>query len=233
MTEELRTSYHNDLDKTRAMVVKMCEMVIEMIPRATEAFLDNDLAAAQRLIEDDDYVDEASVRLDELCTQLLALQQPMATDLRELVTAIRLNPEIERSADLAVNIAKATRRMFDTEYIPAIRQLIIKMSAESQRMFRLATEAYRRRDVALGAALDDIDDRLDEYANELVRMVLGDQLASERDPQESVQLALLCRYYERIGDHAVNIGEWVRYIVEGTRPEDVGALRAAARTRRD
>ena len=83
----------------------------------------------------------------------------MATDLREIVAAIRLNPEIERSGDLVVNIAKATRRMFGTEYEPHVRGLITKMSEEAQRMFRLATEAYDSRDIALGAALDDIDDR--------------------------------------------------------------------------
>ncbi len=229
MTEPLRTNFHGDLDAVRAEVVRMCAMVTEMIPRATDAFLNNDLNAAQRLIDDDDLLDAVSVNLDTMCTQLLALQQPMATDLREIVAAIRLNPEIERSGDLVVNIAKATRRMFGTEYEPHIRGLLNKMSTEAQRMFRLAGEAYESRDVALGAALDDIDDRLDEYANELIAAVLSDHKAHERDPQTSIQMALLGRFYERVGDHAVNVGEWVRFIVEGWTPEQVGAERARAR----
>ena len=208
----------------------MCAMVTEMIPRATDAFLNNDLAAASRLIADDDQLDAVSIDLDTRCMQLLALQNPMATDLREIVAAIRLNPEIERSGDLVVNIAKATRRMFGTEYEPHVRGLITKMSEEAQRMFRLATEAYDSRDIALGAALDDIDDRLDDYANDLVTSVLTDHRAHERDPQTSIQMALIGRFYERVGDHAVNIGEWVRFIVEGWRPEDVGAARATANT---
>ena len=230
MTETLRSSFHYDLDAMRLEVVRMCATVTEMIPRATDAFLNNDLAAASRLIADDDQLDAISIDLDTRCMQLLALQNPMATDLREIVAAIRLNPEIERSGDLVVNIAKATRRMFGTDYEPHIRGLITKMSEEAQRMFRLAGEAYDSRDVALGAALDDIDDRLDDYANELVTSVLTDHRAHERDPQTSVQMALIGRFYERVGDHAVNIGEWVRFIVEGWRPEDVGAARATANT---
>jgi phosphate transport system protein len=230
MTEILRSSFHDDLDAMRLEVVRMCATVTEMIPRATDAFLNNDLAAASRLIADDDQLDAISIDLDTRCMELLALQNPMATDLREIVAAIRLNPEIERSGDLVVNIAKATRRMFGTDYEPHVRGLITKMSEEAQRMFRLAGEAYDSRDVALGAALDDIDDRLDDYANELVTSVLTDHRAHERDPQTSVQMALIGRFYERVGDHAVNIGEWVRFIVEGWRPEDVGAARATANT---
>lgn len=226
MTDPLRSSFHDDLDAMRLEIVRMCALVTEMIPRATDAFLNNDLAAASRLIADDDQLDAVSVNLDTICMGLLALQQPLATDLREIVAAIRLNPEIERSGDLVVNIAKATRRMFGTEYDPKIRGLILKMSEEAQRMFRLAGEAYDQRDVALGAALDDIDDRLDEYATDLVTLVLTEHRERELDPQTSVQMALIGRFYERVGDHAVNIGEWVRFIVEGWRPEDIGAARA-------
>ena len=84
--------------------------------------------------------------------------------------------------------------------------------------------------LSIGAALDDSDDRLDDYANDLVTSVLTDHRAHERDPQTSIQMALIGRFYERVGDHAVNIGEWVRFIVEGWRPEDVGAARATANT---
>lgn len=229
MSDMLRTNFHTDLDAVRSEIVRMCAMVTEMIPRATDAFLNNDLAAAQRLVEDDDELDAVAVNLDTMCTQLLALQQPMATDLREIVAAIRLNPEIERSGDLVTNIAKATRRMFGTEYEPNIRGLILKMSEEAQRLFRLAGQAYAERDVALGAALDDIDDRLDEHANELMTAVLNNHKEHESDPQTSIQMALIGRFYERIGDHAVNVGDWVRFVAEGWTPEQVGADRAMKR----
>lgn len=229
MTETLRTSFHDKIDEMRLEIRRMCATVTEMIPRGTDAFLNNDLDAAKRLIADDDRLDAASVNLDTMCTGLLALQQPMATDLREIVAAIRLNPEIERSGDLVVNIAKATRRMFGTDYDPQIRGLIVQMSDEAQRLFRLAGEAYEQRDTALGAALDDIDDRLDDYANALISAVLNDKNAGERSVQETIQLTLIGRFYERIGDHAVTIGEWVRFVAEGWRPEHDGAARVQAR----
>ena len=90
MSDMLRTNFHSDLDAVRNEIVRMCAMVTEMIPRATDAFLNNDLDAAQRLVEEDDDLDAVAVHLDTMCTQLLALQQPMATDLREIVAAIRL-----------------------------------------------------------------------------------------------------------------------------------------------
>lgn len=224
--DALRSSYFEQLDIMRSEVVRMCATVTELIPRATDAFLNNDLSAAQRIIDDDDHLDALSLRLDNQCTALLALQQPLATDLREIVACIRLNPEIGRSGDLCVNIAKATRRMFGTQYAPHVRGLLVQMSDVAQRMYQLAGEAYAQRDVAIGQALDDIDDRLDDLANELVARVLADHKETEIDPQVSVQLALLGRFYERIGDHAVTIGEWVRFIVEGWTPTHIGAQRA-------
>ena len=226
---ELRTQFHQALDAVRAEIVHMCALVTEMIPRATDAFLNNDLVAAQRLIDEDDIVDALSIKLDTMCTNLLALQQPMASDLRQIVAAIRLNPEIERSADLVTNIAKATRRMFGTEYSPVIRGLISRMSEEAQRMFRLAGEAYDQSNTALGLALDDIDDRLDDLSNELIMVVLEEHRANGADVQLSIQMALLGRFYERLGDHAVNVGEWVRFVVEGWTPEMIGAERDAIR----
>lgn len=226
MSDALRTSYFEQLATMRSDIVRMIAAVTEMVPRATDAFLNNDLAAAQYIIDEDDLLDALSLRLDNQCTALLALQQPLATDLREIVACIRLNPEIGRSGDLCVNIAKATRRMFGTQYPPHIRGLLVQMSDVAQRMYQLAGEAYAERDVAIGQALDDIDDRLDDLANELVARVLADHKEKEVDPQVSVQLALLGRFYERIGDHAVTVGEWVRFVVEGWTPTHIGAQRA-------
>lgn len=226
---DLRKGYHEELEAVRNQITRMAAMVTEVIPRATDAFLNNDLQAAQRIIDDDDLLDMVSIDVDDMIQRLLALQQPMARDLRELVVALRLNSEIERSGDLACNIAKATRRLYGTAYPASIRGVITKMSVEAERMFRLAGEAYAERDAGLGAALDDIDDRLDELNVENVEIIFGmtsDELAVEA----AVQLALIGRFYERIGDHAVNVGERVQYIVTGLTPEHTGAARARART---
>ena len=233
MTEAARKTFHHQLDEIRADVVRMAARVTEMLPRSTAALLDNDLDLAQRVIDDDDILDDLSLEVEERCLRLLARQQPMASDLRQLVTALKLNWEIERSGDLAVNIAKAERRLFGATLEPRARGLIDQMSHEACRLMRLAIDAYAEGNAALAAALDDMDDRLDALQVEFVQSIL-EVYESERLPlSTAVDLALVARYYERIGDHAVNIGERVRYMVTGWLPEHTGAARAAVKAEHD
>jgi phosphate transport system protein len=183
----------------------------------------------QRLIESDDETDALTLDVEERCFMLLARQQPMAGDMRAIVTAIRLTSEIERSGDLMVNVGKATRRLFPAEIPPQLRGLLQTMSAEAVRLYQLAMDAYADGDANLAAALDDMDDRLDEIHKDYIQAIL-ELYADARDVQTAVQLALVGRYYERIGDHAVNIGERVSYMVTGWLPEHTGAARHAVRT---
>lgn len=229
--EDLRKVFHKELDQIRDEIVRMAALVTEAIPRGTEAFLDMDLQAAQRLIDDDDILDELSVDFEERCYQLVARQAPMASDLRAIMAALTMNSEIERSGDLVVNIAKATRRVYGSTFDPRLRGMLQDMSDEAQRLFRFAVDAYVEGDVGLAAALDDIDDRLDELNHEVVGLIFAAHTNGDIDLQAAIQLALIARYYERIGDHAVNIGERVRYMVTGWLREQSGAARAkVART---
>jgi phosphate transport system protein len=229
MSEELRKTYHEELDGIREGIVRMAGLVSELIPRGTEIFLGGDLNEAQQLIEEDDVLDEMSIELEERCYSVLALQQPMASDLRAITSALWLNAEIERSGDLMANIAKATRRIYGITIDPRVRGLIVQMSEEAARLFRLAIDAYAEGDSGLGAALRDIDDRLDELHRDTIQAIFETHQERDYDLQAGVQLALVCRFYERIGDHAVNIGERVCYMVDGWHPEHTGALRAQAR----
>ncbi|MEQ8842448.1 MAG: phosphate signaling complex protein PhoU [Acidimicrobiales bacterium] len=229
MTAEMRKNYHEELAGIRDGIVRMAGLVSELIPRGTEIFLAADLNEAQNLIEDDDILDALSIELEERCYSVLALQQPMASDLRAITSALWLNAEIERSGDLMANIAKATRRIYGTTIDPRVRGLIVQMSEEAARLFRLAIDSYAEGDSGLGAALRDIDDRLDELHRETIQAIFEAQQDHSYDLQAGVQLALVCRFYERIGDHAVNIGERVCYMVDGWHPEHTGAMRANAR----
>lgn len=229
MSEDLRKSFHDELEGIRHGIVRMAGRVSEAIPRGTEAFLDGDLAEAQRIIEEDDILDAMSIELEERCYQVLALQQPMASDLRAVTSALWLNSEIERSGDLMTNIAKATRRIYGIEIDPKVRGLLSQMAEEAGRLFRLAVDAYVEGDTGLAAALDDIDDRLDVLNTDTVEAIFESSREHALELQPAVQLALVCRYYERIGDHAVNMGERVVYMVEGWTPEHTGAMRASAR----
>lgn len=228
MTEN-RRSYHHELDQIRQGIVRLAAMVTEAIPACTEVLLDGDLQAARVLIEGDDAVDGLALEVEERCYEVLALQQPMAGDLRAIVTAVRLVSEIERSGDLAVNISKGARRLYGTGFEPRIRGLIEQMSEEASRLFKLGIDAYAEGNAGLAAALDDIDDRLDDVHSAYIEAIFDSHRRGALDVEAGVQLALIGRYYERIGDHAVNIGNRVQYMVTGWLPEHSGAGRARAR----
>jgi phosphate transport system protein len=226
---DVRRSFHQELDSIRNDIVRLAAMVTECIPRGTEVLLSNDLRGAKALIEDDDNIDALSLEIEDHCYQLLALQQPMASDLRAVVTAIRLVSEIERSGDLMVNVAKGSRRMYGVEFEPRLRGLIEQMSEEAVRLFHLAIDAYAEGNAGLAAALDDIDDRLDDLHVDYIEAIFESHRRGALDLEPGVQLALIGRYYERIGDHAVNIGNRVQYMVTGWLPEHTGAARVQAR----
>ena len=227
MTES-RQSFHQQLDDIRRDLLRVSARVIEVIARGTDALLALDLAEAQAIIDGDDDIDVLTLDVEERCFNVLARQQPMAGDMRAVVTAIRLTSEIERSGDLMVNVAKATRRIYGTEIPPRLRLLLTSMSEEAVRLYGLAMDAYADDDADLAAALDDMDDRLDHLHEQYIQAIL-ELHADVRDVRAAVQLALIGRYYERIGDHAVNIGERVRYMVTGWLPEHSGVARVAAR----
>lgn len=225
-------AFHVELAEIRSDIVRLAAMVTECIPRATEVLLDMDLEAAQGLIEGDDAIDELSLDIEDHCYQVLALQQPMAGDLRGVVTAIRLCSEIERSGDLMVNVAKASRRIYGLQMDPKLRGLIEQMGEEATRLFRLAIDAYDDGNAALAAALDDMDDRLDTLHKEYIEAIFESHHGGGVGLQAGVQLALVGRYYERVGDHAVNIAARVEYMVTGWLPEHNGAARNRARRQR-
>jgi phosphate transport system protein len=225
---ELRPTFHQQLEDVQRDLVRMAARVTESITRGTEALLLLDLGEAQALIDDDDEIDRVTLEIEERCFTLLARQQPMAGDMRALVTAIRLTSEIERSGDLMVNVAKAIRRLYGSEVPPVLRTLLEAMAEEAVRLYTLAMDAYVEGNAALAGALDDMDDRLDQLHKDYIQAIL-EHHADARDVQAAVQLALIGRYYERIGDHAVNIGERVQYMVTGWLPEHTGAARLAAK----
>lgn len=228
MTDTRRT-YHQELDLVREEIVRMASSVVEIVPRGTGILLEGDLEGADYLIQADDELDLRALELEERCYQLLALQQPVARDLRTIVAALKIVGEIERSGDLVANICKAARRIHGHELDPKLRGIIRRMSDQAQHLFGSAVQAYTDNDAALAAALDDMDNLLDSLQREFIQAIFESHAGNRIDLQVAVQLAVVCRFYERIGDHAVNIGEKVRYMVTGWLPEHTGAARVGVR----
>jgi len=216
---EVRKSFHHQLDVLHDDVVRLAALVTECIPRGTQVLLDGDVGAGQALIDADDVLDEMATDIEERSYQLLALQQPMAGDLRQLVTAIRAASEYERSGDLVVNIVKGAHRLTGSPDDARLRGLLQQMSDEAAGLIRLSIEAYADRDADKAGDLDERDDVLDDLHRDYIAQVLESCRAGTIEIQAAVQLALVGRYYERIGDHAVNVGERVLYMVRGWLPE--------------
>ena len=216
--DEIRRTYHEQLDDLRGSVVRLGLLANEAIGAGTEALLEADLAAADRVISADAAIDHVTHDIEERAYTLLALQQPMASDLRTVVAILRTIHELERTGDLMVNVAKTTRRLYPVQLAPQIRRLVERMGQQASLQLRLAVEAFAERDTARALALDDMDDAMDDLQRELFRTIFTLSGPDEAGLQQSVQIALVGRYYERVADHAVNIGERVAYMVTGEIP---------------
>jgi len=207
----------------------MIDLVAARVEEVTEALLERDVAKADALIIGDDELDLMSQEVEETCIDTLIREQPVASDLRAIVAALHMNSDIERSGDLATNIAKAVGRLQGSKADDRIRELIVQMGHEARYLFEQSGIAYRNLDAELAASIDELDDVLDDLHRDFIQAVIRGATHGDLVPQQSLQLALIGRFYERIGDHAENMGERIRYIVDGWTPERAGADRARAR----
>jgi phosphate transport system protein len=216
--DEVRKSFHESLTELRIMVIRLGALTTELIAAATQSLLDGDLTLAERSIRSDDAIDELTHKIEDSCFELLARQQPMASDLRAILATLRIAHELERSADLSVNIAKATRRLYPTALDPKVRGIVDQMGRQANNQTRLALDAYADADPTWARALADMDDAMDELTKSLFRYVLSLAPADEATVQQAVQISLVGRHFERIADHAVTIAERVVFMATGEFP---------------
>lgn len=195
-------------------------MASEAIQAGSQALLSLDIALAEQVVTADAELDQVADSIEERTYSLLALQQPMAHDLRLLVTILRAIHELERIGDLMVNVAKAARRLYPYELDPKLRGIIHRMREQAVAQLRVAVEAFAQRDAAKAAALGDMDDAMDDLQKDLFRAIFSGSVDDEASLQRAVQIALVGRYFERIADHAVNTGERVAFIVTGSFLDD-------------
>ncbi len=217
-TEDIRKSFHEQLDELRVDVIRLAALTTEAIAGGTQALLDGDLAAAEHVVENDDPIDDLTHSIEDRTFLLLARQQPLAADLRFLVTVIRVGHELERSADLMVNVAKTTRRLYPHQLDPKLRGIIQRMGEQASVQTRVAIDAFADADPSWAAALADMDDAMDELTKSLFRHILSSDGNDEAAVLQAVQMALVGRHYERIADHAVTIAERVGFMVTGEHP---------------
>ncbi len=211
-----RKSFHNSLDELIQDVSRMGTMIEDAICSAVKSLEERDLTLAQKVIDDDDLVDDLKRMIDESCLTMLALQQPMAVDLRIIGNALKIVTDLERIADHAVDIARITIKLRGE---PLIKPLvdIPKMARLTQEMVRDCLNAYIDRDEDLAQSLTIKENEVDQ----LYGVVIDDLIdLMSKDPNmlyQGVNLILVALYLERVGDHAINIGEWIIFMITGTK----------------
>jgi len=202
------------LEQIRQTLLGMAGIVEQMISRATYALIERDEAAIAEVIHQDKEVDRIEMDLDEACHTTLARNQPTAIDLRFLVSVMKINSDLERIGDSAVNIAQSARQLIDEAPLKPYIDLP-RMSELTQEMVRQALDAFVRRDTDLAVRVCKADDQIDALYKQLFRELLTFMLEDPATISRALHLLLVARNLERIADHATNIAEDVIYYVEG------------------
>jgi phosphate transport system protein len=204
--------FQDELSALKERLLTMGGLAEEAVRKAVAGLALRDLAAIGRVDGGDEPINEAHIDIDNRCFRLLALQQPLAADLRMILAAVKINSDLERVGDLAVNIAEASRRYLAH---PPVKPLIDlpRMADIAQAMLRDALDAFVRRDVAAARTVCLRDDQLDELKTQIFRELISFMLADPACIEPALDLILISRHLERIGDHATNIAEDVIFMV--------------------
>jgi phosphate transport system protein len=213
----MRDVFHDELDEIGAGVLDMIRLVEVAMDQATGALLDADLHRAERVIEADEKVDALRADLEERAFQMIARQQPVATDLRVLVATMHLVADLERMGDLALHVAKIARLRFPDAAVPAeARDIIAQMGEVARSLVLKVAEVVEGRDLSLAMAIEAEDDSMDALRRQLFTLVLSPRWA--HGTEAAIDMTLLGRYYERYADHAVAVARRTIFIVTGVRP---------------
>ena len=212
----MRDQYHDDLEAITTSLVDITRLAGRAINKATQALLDADLSAAESVISGDSAIDELYADIENRALELLARQQPVARDLRALITSLRMVADIERMGDMAVHIAKVARRRYPASAVPPQLQApVLEMGQVAQRIVTKCSSVILSRDLTAAAELERDDDVMDELHKQLFGVLLDPSW--EGGVEGAIDVTLCGRYYERFCDHAVSVARRVIFLVTGER----------------
>jgi phosphate transport system protein len=221
----VREVFHQSLEDVQGRLVEISELVATAIEKATQAFGSSDVSLAEEVIDADSIIDEKAVALDELAIEILARQQPVARDLRIVVSALRMSASLERMGDIAEHIAQLTRYRFPERAIPkGLKSTFTSMGQVDVQMAQKLSELLRTQDVAIAEEIRNLDDQLDDLHVSVFEKVLGENWQGEA--MATVDATLASRYHERFGDHAESVAKKVVYLATGDWSDATGATLA-------
>jgi phosphate transport system protein len=210
----MRDAFHRELENLDQEIVRMGALVEQSTQMATTALMEGDQALAQKVRDGDEAIDDLFMDIERRSLALLAQQAPVAGDLRLIVAILRVINDLERAGDLAYNIAKLTQgEDFRRPDLKEVRTLVSELGQTAGRLMGAAIDSWARKDDRMAADIALQDDELDDLHARLIKKLV--ELKDKDSLASAIRLAMVGRYFERIGDHAVNLGERVRYFVTG------------------
>jgi phosphate transport system protein len=205
--------FETEMQGLKNRLLSMGAMVEERVHQAVLALMERKPATAERIIAGDQEVNDLQIEVDDRCLKLLALQQPMASDLRLITAAMKINADLERIGDQAVNIAENSLKLMNAAPLKPIIDLP-RMARIAEAMTRDSLDAFVRKDAGLARAVLARDDEVDELKDHIFRVLLTYMMADPGTIERALSLILISRNLERIADHATNIAEDVIFVVE-------------------
>ena len=210
----MREVFQQELREVQERLVAIAELVEVSIENATQAFNESNVSIAETVIADDHKIDELTVSLDELAINILARQQPVARDLRIVVSALRISASLERMGDMSEHIAQLARYRFPDKVVPkSLRGTFAQMGQLDVAVAKKLTELLRSEDVDLAEQIRNDDDKIDDLHLSVFEKVLGETWKG--GAEDTVDATLASRYHERFADHAVSIAKKVQYLATG------------------
>ncbi|MCL1795260.1 MAG: phosphate signaling complex protein PhoU [Clostridia bacterium] len=210
----MRSRFDEQLTALNHSLIEMGAMVEEKISQVTDALMRQDAELARSLTEGDEVIDEKERAIEDLCLRLLLQQQPVARDLRLISSALKFITDMERIGDQAADIAEIVLYLADQPYIKELVDLP-KMAEATMKMVTGSIDAFVKKDLDLVRQVIDSDDVVDDLFATIKHDLIGHIQQSEQSAGQALDLLMIAKYYERIGDHAVNIAEWVYFSITG------------------
>ncbi|MDR0884759.1 MAG: phosphate signaling complex protein PhoU [Clostridiales Family XIII bacterium] len=210
----MRIRFDEQLDQMNDMLIEMGSLIERSIEMAVKALMEHDALLAQEAIDADEEINEAERNIESVCLKMLLHQQPIARDLRLISTALKMIPDMERIGDQAADIAEISLLLADEIYIKELLH-IPQMAQETISMVSSSIDAYVKHDMEIAEAViaqdDIVDDLFVSIKKDLIELIHEDSANGE----QALDLLMIAKYFERIGDHAVNIAEWVIFSITG------------------
>ena len=227
MSQDVHRHFHDELSDLKVRLLTMSGEAEAALGLAVEALLERDTAKAERVIAGDRVIDGMEMEIEERCMDLLALQQPMARDLRMLLSTLKIANDLERVGDHAVNIAQSTQRLAESRPITPEPELV-EMARLARDMLSDALEAFIRGDAEAGREVCRQDDKVDTLHRSVFRILLTHMMEDPHSIGAGMELFLVSRNLERVADLATNIGEDVVFLVEGKSIKHQAEVQAPA-----